>query len=91
MNLNTIPLAALDRLARLHRTPEFPMLLSLLRADLADVIQEAIKTADPRLCGAAQALQGTIEILEAIPAAFDARKANDFPPANTPNLNKDSL
>jgi hypothetical protein len=89
MNLNTVSIDRLARLARLHQAPEFPVLMRLLQEELARVTRDAIRSADPQLCGMAQALGNLVETLDDIPVAFNACKNGDqslrdfTSPANT--------
>lgn len=77
MNLHSTPRQQLESLWRLYQSPDFSTLVALLKDDLAKTTQEAISTADPRICGAAQALQGVLNLLDSIPAAALALKDSE--------------
>lgn len=77
MNLHSASRQQIESLWRLHQSPDFPTLIDLLNGDLKKTIQEAINAADPKICGAAVALQGILNLLDSIPAAALALKESE--------------
>ena len=73
MNTNSLDQVDVEALYRLHKAPDFERLVELIAAEANKASREAMRSGDPRLCGAANALYELSEWLQAIPAEFEAR------------------